>query len=287
MLTRTRSGQEASKSHQHVGQFADSTSIFRKIDILTLKVVYTETTNPDELCEPYNNSNISIPNDVYVSNLSNTEIKNIIDDEDSFEKLDNMTKTFVQMMNYVMINESQVRGTEESRTDAFVDLVLRRLKFGEYPLMMLPRKPSKLSVYTKDISSEPDFAIVKDNCIMLVDEDKHIKNTGPPFAWGEYQIAGELIASAYCNYSASKLRYRSLLYAVRVIGLKFTFYKAEITPEYLDSLGEGFPSESVTVTRYPGSEEDKDFPHLDYTKVYDRKKIVDMLIRIREKILVL
>ena len=278
MLTRARSGQEASRIHQHVEQFADSTSNFRKIDILTLNVIYTETTNPDELCNPCNTSELFVPNDVYVSDLLRTEIKSIVDDTARFDKLDNMTKTFVQMMNYVMINE---RGTEKSRTDAFVDLMLRRLKFGEYPLMMLPRKPSKLSVYTKNISSEPDFAIVKDDCIMLVDEDKH----RPPSAWGEYQIAGELIASAYCNYSSSKLQYKSLLYAVRVIGLKFTFYKAEIAPEYLDSLGEGFPSKSVTITRYPGSEKDKDFPHLDYTDVNDRKKIVDMLIRIREYIL--
>ena len=279
-----------------------------------MKVIYTETTNPDELCDPfgirstgaqnkspYNNSDIPIPNDVYVSNLSNTEIKNIIDDKDSFEKLDKTTKTFVRMMNHVMINESQVKGTpsagakaEESRTDTFVDLVLRKLQFGEYKSMMLPHKPSKLSVYTKDISSEPDFAIVKDNCIMLVDEDKHIKNTGPPFASGEYQMADELIASAYRDYSASERQHRVLLYAVKVIGLKFTFYKAEITPlrrgseqrpEYLDSLGEGFSSESVTIKRYPGFKKGKDFPHLDYAEVDDRKKIVNMLIRIREYIL--
>lgn len=240
---------------------------------------------------------------MYVSNLSRTEIKSIIDDTARFDKLDKTTKTFVQMMNHVMINESQAKGcpsaglgakAEKSKTDAFVDLVLRKLKFGEYKSMTLPRKLSKLSVYTKDILSEPDFAIVNDYSIMFADEDRHIRNTRPPFASGEYQIADELIASAYRDYSAFERQHRSLLYAVRVIGLKFTFYKAEITPlrqgseqrpEYLDSLGEGFPSEPVIITRYPGFEKNKNFPHLDYTDTDDRKKIVDILIRIREYIL--
>lgn len=163
--------------------------------------------------------------------------------------------------------------------------MLEKLEFGEYPLMIQPHLPSRFCVHTKEISSKPDFAIIKDNCIMLVDEDKHIKNTGPPSAWGEYQIAGELIAGAYCSYVASSRQYRGVLYAVRVIGLKFTFYRAKITPEYLNSLGEGFPTEQVTITRYPGSEENKNFPHLDYTKADDRKTIVEMLVRMREDML--
>ena len=286
---RTRSGQDASRTHQHVRQFVDSTSDFRKIDILTLNVIYAGTTNPDELCIPCDLSKLFIPSEVYVSDVSFPEITSILDDKSLFEKspfdkLDNKSKTFVQLMHYVMENQSALRGTNESKTDAFVGHMLEKLDFGEYPLMIQPQLLCKFSVHTKEISSKPDFSVIRNKRIMLVDEDKHIKNTGPPSAWGEYQIAGELIASAYCNYS-SKSQYKSVLYAVRVIGLKFTFYKAVITPEYLDSLWEGFPTKSVTITRYPGTEEDKDFPHLDYAKAADRRTIVDMLIRIREDIL--
>ena len=285
MLTRTRSGQEASRVHQHVWQFADSTSDFRKIDILTLKVAYEDAASPDELCTPCNFSKLAIPSEVYVSNFSSAMVKAVENDKVLFDKLDNKIKTFVKLMNYIMVNENQVRGTEESRTDAFVNHMLEKLEFGEYPLMIQPQPLSKFCVHTKEISSKSDFAIIKDNCIMLVDEDKHIKNTGPPTAWGEYQIAGELIAGAYCNYIGSRRHYKGVLYAVRVIGLKFTFYKAEITPEYLNSLGEGLPTEQIAIKRYPGAEEYKDFPHLDYAEADDRKAIVDMLIRMKENML--
>jgi hypothetical protein len=285
MLTRTRSGQEVSRIHRKVQEFADSTSNFRKIDVHTLNVIYTETNNPNELCIPCDTSKLTIPSEVYVSDLSSIEIRSILYNDALFCKLDNKSKTFVELMNYIIENENLVIGTEESRTDAFVNHMLEKLEFGEYPLMIQPQPLSKFCVYTKEISSKSDFAILKNKYIMLVDEDKHIKNTGPTSAWGEHQIAGELIASAYCNYSVSKKKYNSLLYAIRIIGLKFTFYKAEITPEYLDSLGEGFPSESVTITRYPDAEEDKEFPHLDYAEAADRRIIVDMLIRMREDML--
>ena len=283
-MRRTRSGQEVLAVHQHVGQFADSTGDFRRIDILTLNVVYADTTSPDEVCAPCDISKASIPNEVYVSNMQSKDIRRTMFERDSFDKLDYKIKTFVQLMNYIMENEGQVRGTEESRTDAFVNHMLEKLGFGEYPLMIQPQPLFKFSVHTKDISSKSDFAIIKDRCIMLVDEDKHIRNTGPASAWGEYQIAGKLIAGAYCNYSMSSQQYKGVLYAVRVIGLKFTFYKADITPEYLNSLGEGFPTESITIKRYPDAGRGQDFPHLDYTEANDRKEIVDMLIRMKSAI---
>lgn len=238
----------------------DYTSDFRKIDVTTLNVIYTEVTKPDELCAPCSNlGELSIPSEVYVSDLTSAQIRSTVYDAELFSKLDNKSKTFVQLMNYIMENESLVRGTEESRTDAFVNHMLEKLGFGEYPLMIQPRPLSKFSVHTKEISSKSDFTIFKDRRVMLVDKDKHIRNTGPTSAWGEYQIAGELIASSYCNYSLFSRKYKNVLYAVRVIGLKFTFYRANISPEYLDSLGEGFPVESVTIIRYPSADEKKDF----------------------------
>ncbi|KAI7868375.1 hypothetical protein K492DRAFT_201257 [Lichtheimia hyalospora FSU 10163] len=44
---------------------------------------------------------------------------------------------------------------------------------------------------------------LKTTCKFEVDEDKHFKNTGRSKAWGEYQIAGEILAAAVNNYNNS------------------------------------------------------------------------------------
>ena len=261
---------------------SNCTSDFRNKDVFSLNVEYSDAKSVDDMCIPCDMSDV--PDEVYVSNLSKRAIVNALEDKHMFDKLDRKSKTFVLLMNHVMENEVTLRGTEESRTDAFVSHILEKLEFGEYPLMIQPQPLFKFRVYTKEISSKLDFAVIKDKRTMLIDEDKHIKNTGPASAWGEYQLAGELIASAYCNYSISTRDYNSILYGVRVIGLKFTFYKAVISPEYLISLGEGFPDLTVPIIRYPVNTKDKDFPYLDYADENDRKIIVNMLIRMRESI---
>ena len=58
-----------------------------------------------------------------------------------------------------------------------------------------------------------------------------------------------------------------------------------ILPEYLISLGDGFPDLTVNISRYPRKTDNQEFPYLDYADVDDRKIIVDMLIRMREHIM--
>lgn len=72
---------------------------------------------------------------------------------------------------------------------------------------------------------------------------------------------------------------------MRVIGLRFTFYNAKITEEYLNSLGEGFPNCEILIKRYPANINNNNFSYLDYSDATERIEIVNMLIRIRENIL--
>jgi len=284
----TRSGQVSSTRHQNVKQLANSTSDFRKIDITSMNVVYADANTSNEICMPFNFKNIIIPSEVYVSNLPGNIIRYAFDEPSTLEKLDRKSKTFANLMVDIMENEGLVRGTEESRTDSFVAHMLEKLEFGEYPLRIRLQPLFKFKVYTADISSKYDFAVLKGNRILLVDEDKHINNTSPSSAWGEYQLAGELIAGAYCNYSHSKVTkttYNDTLFAVRVIGLRFTFYNAKITEEYLNSLGEGFPNCEILIKRYPANINNNNFSYLDYSDAIERIEIVNMLIRIRENIL--
>jgi hypothetical protein len=236
--------------------------------------------NDDDISSPIDLKSIIIHSDLYVGDLDTLDILRIRSTLDS-ENLDNKTKTFVQLMSDILDNEGATINTEESRTDSLVCHLFERLEFNEYPLIIRHQPLFKFMIHTKEISSKYDFAIIKDKKIMLVDEDKHLRNTGPPSAWGEYQIAGELIAGAYCNYS-SKRTYNDKLYAVRVIGLKFTFYKAIIPSEYLDSLGEGLPPSSITIYRYPPNDNVNSFPFLNFGDPTDRRRIINLLVRIRE-----
>jgi len=245
-MKRTRSGHVSTFKHHHVRHFVDSTSDFRKIDVNSLNIVGAISLD-------------GIPKEVYVSDLSSRQIREIASDPKAFQKIERKSKTFVQHL-------------------------LEKLEFGEYPLMIQPQPIFKFKVHTKEISSKYDYAVIKGARIMLVEEDKHIRNTGPASAWGEHKIAGELISGACCNYAFSSRTYEGILYAVRAIGLRFTFYKAHVSPSYLDSLGDGLPEEAVEILRYPSLRGDREFPYLDYGDPAERRDIVDMLVRMRVNI---
>ena len=107
-------------------------------------------------------------------------------------------------------------GTEESRTDTLVDYILRGVGLGTYPFLFKVQPIYKFTVEGKSITSVYDFGIVKNSMIIIVEEDKHMKNVSPVNMWGEHQIAGELLAAAFTNF------YTDDIYAIRVIGTKFT-----------------------------------------------------------------
>lgn len=274
------------KKHTTVDDFPSSTSLFRKVDADTLNVEYKDASLLDFIEElSIENNELIVPEEVYVKHWNASKIRNVVDEQykDEWNELIDKEKTFAQLIHYILENETVVRGTEESRTNSFVIRLLDKLQFSEYPFMLQLQHLVMFSIYTKEISSKPDFCIIKNKLVALIDGDKHIRNVGPP-AWGEYQFAGELIASAYSNYQINSNKYNSTLYGVRVIGLKFTFYKANITSDYLDSLGNGLPDLSVTIERCPQKSNNKDFPSLDYGNADDRRQIIDILVRIRKNI---
>jgi len=277
----TRSEQIAIVKHLDVNQFVNSTSIFRKIDVNSLNIVFRDVSDQPNIVRIDPIAVRDVPREVYVSDLSASRIREIARDPKAILTLERKSRTFVQLMAYLMENESVVKGTEESRTDAFVQHLLEKLEFGEYPLMIQPQAIFRFKVHTKEISSKYDYAVMRGPKVVLVDEDKHSRNTGPTSAWGEHQIAGEIVSGAYSNYSFDTKSYDGIIYAIRVIGLKFTFYKATISRDYLDSLGDGLPTETAEIDRFPTSRGDKPFPYLDYGDPQDRKVIIETLVSIR------
>jgi len=146
----------------------------------------------------------------------------------------------------------------------------------------------KFYVYDKEISSNPEFSIERKGLVMFIDEDKHIKNIGKAKGWGEYQIAGEVLAAASTNYntynSSDTGSENQIIRCMRVIGTHFTFYKAIIPGEYLLSLGNGFPDKGFEIIRFPHNDKEEPRSSFDYMIGDDRKKIVDMLFRLKNEL---
>lgn len=85
----------------------------------------------------------------------------------------------------------------------------------------------------------------------------------------------------------SKVTYPVTVYAVRVIGTKFTFYKADATLEYIkESARLGLPvSSEMVVQRYPPVKDDPSrLTAYDICNKGDRLRILKCLCYIRESI---
>lgn len=178
------------------------------------------------------------------------------------------------MVDNIALNEIVIRGTDESKTDTFVNYLLTKTGFTEYPFILRLKPMYEFKVHHKTITSIYDFSVEKNNKILLVEEDKHIRNTTHGTAWGEYKIAGEVIAGSYNNY-VLHTTYSEIL-VIRVIRTRFTFYYTIIPLDYLDSLSYGLPNIDITIDRYPDG--------LEYKNPDDRVVIIDVLLKIKYKL---
>jgi hypothetical protein len=78
----------------------------------------------------------------------------------------------------------------------------------------------------------------------------------------------------------------SELYAIRIIGTLFTFYKAFVTPEYIKESLLGPPEENyMEIQRYPDPGTSVyQINALDLCKLEDRKIIIEYLSRISNEL---
>jgi hypothetical protein len=202
------------------------------------------------------------------------------------------TKQELSLINYLLEtrrNEDVKLGTQESNTDSFVNYVLGKLELNEHPCSLRLMQQYKFDFSGQSISSTPEFTVEFHGRVVLVDEDKHFNNAKPSLQWGEYQIAGEMVAVASSN------RHKQLMdrtwvdgpvgtiYTVRVIGSRFTFYKCDFSKEYLDMLGEDEPlEERAVIWRCPNNNTDNAaYSYWDYFIPDDRKKIIKALYQIK------
>ena len=113
------------------------------------------------------------------------------------------------------------------------------------------------------ITSKIEFVVSKeDQYIVLIAEDKHPGGISEVTDWCEPQIAGEIFVTAFHNvYMGNRdnsytIYYPLYIYAVRIVATKFTFYKAEVSRDYLRECSTKLPtSHFIKIKRYPQQEE--------------------------------
>jgi hypothetical protein len=144
------------------------------------------------------------------------------------------------------------------------------------------------------INSRPDFSIEKGAnqiCCLFLDETKHLNNIKLDNQFGECHLAGDLIAAGYSNYAQPfnpKFQRDQIIFAVRVIGTRFTFYRCSIKMSYLTELEKATisPLESLIIQKYPSSDYGdlvSEFGY-DFSNGLHRLLIIELLIQLREQI---
>lgn len=170
------------------------------------------------------------------------------------------------------------------RTDSFVNYLLMELRFNKYPFLLNLQPDYSFQVYSTRVTAKVEFSIEKNNSILCFDEDKHLHSISSTTR--ESQIGAEILACAFTNYDKpdSPIRGKDqTIFAMRVIGSRFTLYKAFVSKDYIQSLNEGFPPEdqNVNVMRFPPNANDTSYGY-DYANENHRPLILDLLVRLRE-----
>jgi hypothetical protein len=203
---------------------------------------------------------------------------------------DRQVMTLIEKTSDIVAAE-RANSTIESVVDSFMSSLLNFLQFDYYPLSIHPQYKYKVEfMKNHHISSIVEFMITKSHSngrhTILFVEDKHNANVSAMRNWEEPQIAGEMFGSAHHNstlYHGKMISYPFDIFAVRVVGTRFTFYKTAVNEEYLkECQNEGLPTRNkMVIKRYP--KDPNPYSAWDFCDEGDRLKILRMLKSIENK----
>lgn len=205
-------------------------------------------------------------------------------------RYDNKVKTLIGKVKKVFLSEEE--SITEVIFDGFMDSMLHILCFDDYPCFMYPQYDysAKIGPNSRVVKAKPDFGILSEtDKIMLVIEDKTVTSASYSNNWKEDQVMGELFAAVHhvVTKSRTPVVYPVTVHAVRVIGTKFTFYKASATLEYIkESAKLGFSIDNeMVVQRWPPVEDDPSrLTAYDVCDKEDRLRILGCMCAIRRSI---
>jgi hypothetical protein len=203
---------------------------------------------------------------------------------------DRQIVTIIEKISYIVAAE-KANSTVESVVDSFISSLLNFLRFDYYPLSIHPQYRYKVEfMKSHHVSSIVEFMVMRSHLngrhTILFVEDKHNANVSAMRDWEEPQIAGEIFGSAHHNgtlYQGKTIKYPFDIFAVRVVGTRFTFYKSAVNEEYLKEChNEGLPTRNqMIIKRYPNNS--NPYNAWDFCSENDRKKILKMLGSIEKK----
>lgn len=217
-------------------------------------------------------------------------------------KYDNKVKTLIGKVKKVFLSEEE--SITEVIVDGFMDSMLHILCFDDYPCFLYPQYDyfAKIGPDNRVVKAKPDFGILSEtDRILLVIEDlgaprfatpsngKTVTSASYSNNWKEDQVMGELFAAVHhvVTKSRTHVMYPVTVHAVRVIGTKFTFYKAIATLEYIKEsakLGLSIDNEMV-VQRCPPVEDNPSYlTAYNICNKDDRLRILKCLCSIRKLI---
>lgn len=203
---------------------------------------------------------------------------------------DNKSKTLIGKIRKVSLAEEA--SVSEVMVDGFMESVLNILCFNDFPCFLYPQYSytARIGPDSRVIRAKPDFSVLSESDkIMLVIEDKIVTSAVYSNNWKEDQVLGELFSAVHhvVTNSRAKVTYPVTVYAVRVIGTKFTFYKAAATLEYIKEsakLGMSIDNEMVVQRCPPVDDDPSRLTAYDICDKDDRMCILQCLCSIRKAI---
>lgn len=226
-----------------------------------------------------------------VANMIRSDLRVIDERLDILNKLDDDEKSIALSLNKVILHDPLKVSIRESFTNNFVALLLNKLDFNKYPLSVNIQPKYGFEAEGSKITSKPEFSVEMDDQIKIIflDESRHLSNLKLATEFAECQIAAEMLSVAFTNYSAAQsesLLKDQLVFAIRVIGSRFTFYKCAVGRAYLNALGEGSFNDThkIVVYRYPPNDHKETLFGFDYSNVNHREIIIKDLVSLREHV---
>lgn len=202
---------------------------------------------------------------------------------------DNDKKTLIRKIKNIYDAQKSSQEMREMHVDGFMMTMLNLLHFDYDPCYLYPQYEYsiKLGRHLHKIVSVADFGVVTENHkILLIVEDKTMMNALYSNNWKEDQVLGELFVAGHNiveNIKNGQLIYPIEVFAIRVVGTLFTFYKSVMTKEYIKESSKKLPTvNSMKVIRHPCVDDDPSkLTAYDICVLDDRIKILRILCGIQ------
>ncbi|RHZ54034.1 hypothetical protein Glove_431g37 [Diversispora epigaea] len=182
MSYHTRSVQEPSTDLRSPSELVDSTSEFRRKDIIALNIHYAKGTI--EMFE--DTQNLKYNTSLLLHGANKDQLFGAWINDSLTQGWNNKEKALARYILNVLIKELLSAEKHEKVTDSFVNFLLGVLEFNEHPFSLELKTDCYFRVHNKKVTSETDFSIWKGNLFVIIDEDKHLHNIDKNTWWGEY-----------------------------------------------------------------------------------------------------